>query len=140
MNTNAKTILSLRGQSEQKNCSSCGASFGCGANSAERNCWCNLPHVALVAGADQDCLCPDCLGQAVAKLTARQEETVAASAPDNTANAPLPLVEGRDYYLEGAAMVFTARFLLRRGYCCESGCRHCPYSEFEQGISNASEF
>jgi hypothetical protein len=24
-------------------------------------------------------------------------------------------------------MVFTARFLLRRGFCCESGCRHCPY-------------
>ncbi len=37
------------------------------------------------------------------------------------------LVEGEDYYLEGKAMVFTARFHLRRGYCCESGCRHCPY-------------
>jgi hypothetical protein len=37
------------------------------------------------------------------------------------------LVEGEDYYLEGALMVFTERFLLRRGYCCESGCRHCPY-------------
>ncbi|HSL72830.1 MAG TPA: DUF5522 domain-containing protein [Ilumatobacteraceae bacterium] len=23
--------------------------------------------------------------------------------------------------------VFTAEFLVRRGYCCESGCRHCPY-------------
>jgi len=23
--------------------------------------------------------------------------------------------------------VFTARFLAERGYCCESGCRHCPY-------------
>jgi hypothetical protein len=23
--------------------------------------------------------------------------------------------------------VFTAKFLLRRGYCCGSGCRHCPY-------------
>jgi hypothetical protein len=20
-------------------------------------------------------------------------------------------------------------FLRRRGYCCDSGCRHCPYSE-----------
>jgi len=27
-------------------------------------------------------------------------------------------------------MVLTARFLLRRGYCCQSGCRHCPYQEF----------
>jgi hypothetical protein len=23
--------------------------------------------------------------------------------------------------------VFTATFLAERGYCCESGCRHCPY-------------
>ncbi|MGI9104918.1 MAG: DUF5522 domain-containing protein [Pyrinomonadaceae bacterium] len=38
-----------------------------------------------------------------------------------------PLVEGEDYYWEGAAMVFTARFHLRRGSCCESNCRHCPY-------------
>ena len=24
--------------------------------------------------------------------------------------------------------VFTAAFLADRGYCCESGCRHCPYA------------
>lgn len=23
--------------------------------------------------------------------------------------------------------VFTAAFLAGRGYCCDSGCRHCPY-------------
>jgi hypothetical protein len=23
--------------------------------------------------------------------------------------------------------VFTAVFLAERGYCCDSGCRHCPY-------------
>ena len=23
--------------------------------------------------------------------------------------------------------VFTADFLRQRGYCCGSGCRHCPY-------------
>jgi hypothetical protein len=38
-----------------------------------------------------------------------------------------PLVEGEDYYLENGKYVFTAHFLLKRGYCCESGCRHCPY-------------
>lgn len=38
------------------------------------------------------------------------------------------LVEGEDYYLdEHGYMVFTAAYLLRRGHCCESGCRHCPY-------------
>lgn len=38
-----------------------------------------------------------------------------------------PLVEGEDFYWEGAAMVFTAWFHLKRGHCCGSGCRHCPY-------------
>lgn len=23
--------------------------------------------------------------------------------------------------------VFTTRYLLERGTCCDSGCRHCPY-------------
>ena len=24
--------------------------------------------------------------------------------------------------------VFTAKFLADRGYCCNSGCRHCPFT------------
>ena len=37
------------------------------------------------------------------------------------------LVEGIDYYIENGFVVFTAHYLQKRGYCCESGCRHCPY-------------
>jgi hypothetical protein len=37
------------------------------------------------------------------------------------------LIEGIDFYFEGRFMVFTEKFLRERGYCCESGCRHCPY-------------
>jgi Family of unknown function (DUF5522) len=37
------------------------------------------------------------------------------------------LVEGIDYYIENGFVVFTAHYLRNRGYCCESGCRHCPY-------------
>ena len=32
-----------------------------------------------------------------------------------------------DYYIENGRYVFTSEYLLRRGYCCENGCRHCPY-------------
>lgn len=32
-----------------------------------------------------------------------------------------------DYYFENGFMVFTEAFHLKRGYCCQSGCRHCPY-------------
>lgn len=37
------------------------------------------------------------------------------------------LVEGIDYYYENGLMVLTAIYLQKRGYCCRSGCRHCPY-------------
>jgi hypothetical protein len=40
---------------------------------------------------------------------------------------PDDLVEGIDYYIEDGSVVLTAIYLQRRGYCCESGCRHCPY-------------
>ncbi|CAN5656407.1 hypothetical protein BH24ACI2_BH24ACI2_03780 [soil metagenome] len=36
-------------------------------------------------------------------------------------------VEGVDYYFENGLMVLTAHFLKKRGDCCGSGCRHCPY-------------
>lgn len=41
--------------------------------------------------------------------------------------SPPPLVEGEDYYLEKGRFVFTEKYHLKRGYCCGSGCRHCPY-------------
>jgi primosomal protein N' len=37
------------------------------------------------------------------------------------------LVENVDYYFENGLMVLTAHFLKKRGYCCQNGCRHCPY-------------
>ncbi len=38
------------------------------------------------------------------------------------------LSEGIDYYLdENGLLVFTAAYHLRRGTCCGSGCRHCPF-------------
>jgi len=45
-----------------------------------------------------------------------------------------PLIEGEDFYWEDGKMVFTAAFLLKRGYCCESGCRHCPYGFGPEGL------
>ena len=38
------------------------------------------------------------------------------------------LIEGEDYYIdENGLFVFTAKYLLKRGYCCKNGCKHCPY-------------
>jgi hypothetical protein len=36
--------------------------------------------------------------------------------------------EGVDfYYNEEGRMVLTAHYLLKRGWCCGNGCKHCPY-------------
>lgn len=31
------------------------------------------------------------------------------------------------YYNEAGYKVFTEKYHLKRGYCCKSGCKHCPY-------------
>ncbi len=46
------------------------------------------------------------------------------------AEQPSPLQE-EDFYYEGPYLVFTAAYHLKRGYCCNSGCRHCPYKQEE---------
>lgn len=36
--------------------------------------------------------------------------------------------EPEDFYLsEEGYIVFTEVYLRKRGYCCQNGCRHCPY-------------
>ena len=32
-----------------------------------------------------------------------------------------------DCYVEHGLIVYTAAYHLKRGSCCGSGCRHCPY-------------
>lgn len=40
---------------------------------------------------------------------------------------PQTLAEGEDYYMDGPYLVFTEAYHRKRGYCCNSGCRHCPW-------------
>ena len=58
---------------------------------------------------------------------------------ENDDKSPQPdvLKEGLDYYLENGYWVFTEYFLLRRGHCCGSGCRHCPYRKRKNGSAPA---
>jgi hypothetical protein len=36
-----------------------------------------------------------------------------------------------DCYWDGPYLVFTEAYHLKRGYCCNSGCRHCPWKDKE---------
>ena len=105
------TFASTPGHITQKNCSNCGVAFHCGAQIGGTRCWCDdLPKLFPVE--ERDCVCPACFGDAIAEQHSRPKR---------------PLVEGEDYYAEGKVIVFTARYHLRRGYCCGRDCRHCPY-------------
>ena len=42
-------------------------------------------------------------------------------------------LDSEDYYLsEEGYIVFTEKYHLRRGYCCKSGCKHCPYGYYKK--------
>jgi len=57
---------------------------------------------------------------------------------DSTPPAGLPALSTEDYYMDGSYMVFTAAYHLKRGYCCGSDCRHCPYKEGTPGGEQAA--
>ena len=82
-------------------------------------CWCaqvEIPEALLtqapVESRNQACLCRACVMKFHRAKKGCQD-----------ARKVLP----GDFYFEGGLMVFTAACHLRRGYCCASGCRHCPY-------------
>ena len=113
--SSTEMTCALPGRTTQKNCWRCGVDFPCGATDATEKCWCDALPAILPDTNGSDCLCPACLYNEIAK----QQKSVPSA----------ELVEGEDYYREGPAVVFTARYHLNRGTCCGSGCRHCPYKE-----------
>ena len=34
-----------------------------------------------------------------------------------------------DFYFDGPYLVFTSAYHLKRGFCCNSDCRHCPFKD-----------
>ena len=50
-----------------------------------------------------------------------------ANPPEKTVETSEEELRPEDFYYEGPYLVFTAAYHLKRGYCCNSGCRHCPY-------------
>jgi hypothetical protein len=115
-----------------KTCSICGAQFVCGPQDEEEDCWCCDYPPIMPLDFSQDCRCPACLKEIVKEKIAEYLKTIT---PENALNSIAPkyatngrLVEEIDYYLnENGQFVMTAWYLLKRGYCCKNGCKHCPY-------------
>jgi len=87
-----------------KICQNCKTKFFCTGND---KCWCfgySPPLSTTDVNSNNDCYCEKCLTEAISQKN-----------------------QG-DYYLNDKGfMVFTAAYLKKRGYCCQNGCKHCPY-------------
>lgn len=47
--------------------------------------------------------------------------------------------DGDFYYSPEGLIVFTEQYHLHRGYCCESGCRHCPYGYSKKKLADKDQ-
>jgi len=116
---------------KNKRCSECGAPFTCGIIDEQTPCWCNDFPAIFNPDSGQDCLCYNCLKKSTIKIVNEYSNSVTAKEALNNKAKELPktckLIEELDYYLEDGKYVFTKWYHLKRGYCCGSGCRHCPY-------------
>ena len=58
----------------------------------------------------------------------------------NMKNTKPSRLEPEDFYLNDAGlMVFTREYHLKRGYCCESGCLHCPWDFAKKRAARRAE-
>jgi hypothetical protein len=115
-----------------KSCSKCNVSFQCGAEGEKGGCWCNDYPPLFAPDPLINCMCQPCLHNAVKeKIDAYVLEMTPGKAIADNKAARLPestrMQEGIDYYIENSLYVFTAWHHLKRGYCCNNSCRHCPY-------------
>ena len=40
------------------------------------------------------------------------------------------------YYAKEGYIIFTEKYHLKRGYCCNNTCKHCPYNKKEKNGKN----
>ncbi len=88
-----------------------------------------LPQI-MPMNEKEDCLCPECLKKIISKKIeeAESKNTLCFMSKDE-------MIENVDYYYnEQGYWVFTERYHLRRGFCCERGCKHCPYKFKKQKV------
>lgn len=91
----------------------------CTLQTYKGSCWCErvtfpeeLWERLPAEARGRACICPSCVLQALRRR-------------------PVPRPGPGDFYLEPGTgwIVFTEAYHRKRGYCCGSGCRHCPWKE-----------
>ncbi|HAA13762.1 MAG TPA: hypothetical protein DCE41_19550 [Cytophagales bacterium] len=99
------------------------------ACTADSGCWCMaLPQVMELEEA-ATCLSKEDLAQKIKDYFEVNPEAARKYWRKPEGRIPvLDCTEGVDYHVdERGRWVFTAYYHLRKGYCCQNGCKHCPY-------------
>jgi hypothetical protein len=116
-------------------CPVCGSPNHCriaAGHAYKGDCWCNastVPAHILHFVAEKlatACLCERCLdGLAYYAQYSRDPRAIL----DMLHKEIRKDLNSPDFYSDRQGrVVFTAAYHLKRGYCCENNCRHCPYS------------
>lgn len=109
-------------------CSSCGDNFICESKNPD-NCWCMKLPTLMPLNTQKDCECPNCLSLSISRK-------LQLYISENKLNDVLQFAEKYkdrsihehiDYNIEKENYVFTEWYHLKRGNCCDNGCRKCPF-------------
>ncbi|HIL41245.1 MAG TPA: hypothetical protein EYG24_03880 [Methylococcales bacterium] len=115
---------------KESQCSVCQQVFSCEYNAGKgKSCWCSQLPLMMTVDSVADCLCYDCL---ITVLGARIKTLLLGkSCPESLAIAKQyptdTWIENIDYTVENGKCIFSAWYHLKRGHCCNNGCRYCPY-------------
>jgi len=117
-------------------CPLCGQDNGCRVAQGhlyKGPCWC---HEIIVPGQllnhlagdqlDPACFCRPCL-ETIAQLARELPDTASVLEELRRRRPAQPPADPEFYLDEFGHTVFTAAYHLKRGNCCDNGCRHCPY-------------
>ena len=122
-------------------CSVCQTEFTCGARQEGKVCWCAAFPAIMPAEFTQDCRCMSCLAEAIVK---RIDEAIKANGHEEMHKLASQyrnqgeFIEHIDYTIENGNYVFSTWYHLKRGTCCGSGCRNCPYPNSPKSSSNSA--
>ena len=64
-------------------------------------------------------LCTSCIAELHSMVMQASHEKFPSTGKD--------LEYEKHFYMKGELMVFTEYYHVTRGFCCESGCKHCAY-------------
>jgi len=118
---------------EQKYCPKCHEQFICKVGDIA-NCQCSVVPLSneakfFLSKTSFDCLCKNCL--------AKGNLDIKIAKGYQFPTQKEMFMEGLHYYKENGNWVFTELYHMLRGYCCESGCRHCVYGFKKNELFNS---